>query len=906
MRQSQPVPILVTKIEAPRSTVGLMDRPRLLAFLPLVRAKQLTVIKAPAGFGKSSVAATWAEHLRQTESRVAWLGLDQDDNVPTRLLYYATHALKRVCDGIGSAVIDMLAEMPLLPIETPISALINELAEIDEDVFLFLDDYHHIAEPAIHDGLSFFLRHAPSNFHLVLMTRTEPPLPMVRLQVQDQLLEVDASALRFDLAETRRFLEEGDVGELNVSDVNILHSTTDGWPAALRLAASASAHRKGGLASYVQSMPGSSRPIGAYIEDLLATLPAELVSFMMRTSILDRFNILLCVTVINATSSQPSLQSMVNRQLLLTPLDQDGYWYSYHPLLAEFLRQCLEKQYGAEVPELHRRAAQWFASEELWTEAVTHAIAAGDTSQALDWIEHCAMAMVKRGDLLTLLGWQRQLPELLMRGQPSVRLAIAWGMALAMRFEDSLAMLAKIERDLAGDQTSTKDDIASECQTIRSVVIALQDDSSTALSLAEPCVHRPSADPWNPNVASNVVRFGHWKAGNLEAFFAVPWLPYSAEDDHRNLLSHAYRLCLQGLVEIQQLRFNVAERHFLEVLRQGEQYVGQQSAATALPASLIALIRYEQGRLDEAEAMIGDRLPSINATAMLECVLTSHIVLARIAVDRSNIERAYALLDQAGNLGYVRHWGRLIAAAQVERLRLYIGEGRLTEAAACVIQLDRLVSDYPVTVRCAWSEIENYRSLARAHLALAKGLPQDAVTILRELREDALRAQRDYFGLRVDTLLSVALLNVGEPIKAVEVLHNVVKLAEPAGIYRTILDSGPEIGVLLPRLRENVERKADSRQLLPYIDHLLRGWRTIYQRDPTQAPPAIAESLTPRERGILELIAEGRSNKEIARSLGIAPETVKSHVKNIFGKLSVEKRAQAIARAQGLGLLRTV
>jgi len=906
IRQGAPLPILVTKIQPPGRSSGLLDRPRLLALLPLLRSKQLTVIKAPAGFGKTSVAVAWAERLRELESKVAWLGLDQDDDVPGRLLYYAAYALQRACGGLGSSVIDMIAEISLLPIETGISKLINELAELDDDVFLFLDDYHHITEPAIHEGLSFFLRHAPSNFHLVLASRTDPPLPVARLRAQDQLLEVDASTLRFDLAETRRFLEQGRVGDVNAADVKILHSITDGWAAALRLVASASAQGESGITPYVRSMSGVARPIGAYIEDMLATLPEEMVGFMVRSSILDRLNTSLCETVTGATSSHELLQSIVSRQLLLTPLDQDGYWYRYHPLLAEFLRQRLEMRHSLEMPELHRRAAQWFASKELWMEAVTHAIAAGDTLQALNWIEHCAMAMVKRGDLLTLLGWQRQLPNELMRGQLSVRLAIAWGMALAMRFDEALALLTDIEQDLAGDRTSPRDDIANECQVIRSVAFALQDDTSAALSLAEPCVHRPSPDPWNPNVSSNVVRLGHWKAGNLEAFYCVPWLPYSADDDQRNLLSHVYRVCFQGLVELQQLRLDVAERYFLEALRQGEQYVGPQSTAAALPATLIAQIRYEQGRLEEAEAMIGDRLPVINATAMLECVQRTYFVLARVAVGHSNIERAYALLEQAGSLGYARHWGRLIAAAQLERTCLYLGEGRLTEASACLFHLDRLVSEYPAPARCAWSQIEDYRSLARAHVALAQGSPNDAVAVLRALGGDALSARRHYFGLRVDTLLSVALLEAGEPIKAVEVLQNVVKLAAPASVYRTILDSGPQIGLLLPRLRENVERKAESKQLLPYLDHLLQGWRTIYQPDPAQAPHAITDSLTPRERSILELIAEGQSNKEIARSLGIAPETVKSHVKNIFDKLSVEKRAQAISRAQSLGLLRTV
>src|SRR6202165_1541769 len=283
MRQNQPVPILVTKIEPPRSLVGARERPRLLALLPLVRTKRLTVIKAPAGFGKTSVALAWAEGLRGTDNRIAWLGLDPDDDVPTRLLYYAAHALQRTGNGLGTSAIDMIAQMPLLPIETAISTLINELAELDEDIYFFLDDYDHITELAIHDGLSFFLRHASSNFHLVLTTHIDLPLPqlLARLRVQNQLLEVNASALRFDLEETRRFLEQAHVGNLNASDVNILHSMTDGWPAALRLVASASARGEGGLSPYVRSMRDVARPIGAYIEGVFTTLPPEMSELLV-------------------------------------------------------------------------------------------------------------------------------------------------------------------------------------------------------------------------------------------------------------------------------------------------------------------------------------------------------------------------------------------------------------------------------------------------------------------------------------------------------------------------------------------------------------------------------------------------------------------------------------------------
>jgi LuxR family maltose regulon positive regulatory protein len=902
MQPATPSTILVTKLEPPRLTPGMLERPRLLGLLPQLRAKQLTLIKAAAGFGKTSAGAAWAERLSETDGRVAWLGLDPDDNVPTRFLYYVGHALQRARPGVGSVMTAMIAEISLLPMETAISALINELAELDDDVFLFLDDYHNITEPAIHEGLTFLLRRASENLHLILISRSDPPLPLVQLRAQNALLEVDASSLRFDLAETRRFLEHEKIDSLSSDQLTMLHSTTDGWPAALRLIASL--QRGEELEAHLRTMRGVARPIEAYIEDMLATLPPDMVLFMMRTSILDRFSASLCDAVTMTNSAGYWLDAIAKRQLLMTPLGSDAHWYRYHPLLAESLRHRLAAQYGYGVPGLHRRAASWLASQELWTPAVEHALAAGDTAQALTWIENCAMAMVKRGELLTLLAWQRQFPGDIMRGQLGVRLAIAWGMALAMRFDDSLALLTDIEGDLSASRASQQEDIASECQTIRAVDLALQDDTTTALALAEPCVRSNGENRWNINVASNVVRLGLWKKGDLEGFYAVPWLPYTDDEDPRNVLSHVYRLCLQGLVELQQLRFDVAERHFVEALRRGEQQVGLQSTCAALPTALIGLIRFEQDRLDEAEAMIADRLPTINATAMLECVLPAYVVLARIAAGRANVERAYALLEQGGNLGRLRRWGRLVAAMQLERLKLFIGEGRLTEASACLVQFDALVAEYPAPSRCAWSEIEDYRKLALAHMALAKHDPSTAITLLSTLRDAAASTLRKYFGVRLDTLLSIALFDAAEPDKAIETLHSTLTVAARAGIHRTILDSGPEIGPMLSRLRESIERKAEHASFFLYVDRLLEGWRAIYQPGPAQLP-LIAAPLTLREHGILELIADGRSNKEIAKSLGIAPETVKSHVKNIFGKLSVDKRAQAIARAQSIGFLKT-
>src|SRR6201999_818138 len=254
------------------------------------------------------------------------------------------------------------------------------------------------------------------------------------------------------------------------------------------------------------------------------------------------------------------------------------------------------------VPELHGRAARWHAAHEFWTEAVHHAIGAGASDRAITCSTSCAMALIRKGDLFTLLEWQRQFPEELMRGQCDVRLAIAWGLALALRFDEALKLANDIEHDVAAMQPS-ESELLCECQTIRSIAIALKDDSERALPLAQDCLNR-SSDPWTANVASNVVRFGHLKTGNLKQFHATPWIPYSVDEDRRNVFASVYRHCLKGLAEERQIRLAAADGHYREALRIAEQDVGPNSIAAALPASLIARIKYEQGQLDEAEAWV--------------------------------------------------------------------------------------------------------------------------------------------------------------------------------------------------------------------------------------------------------------------------------------------------------------
>jgi LuxR family transcriptional regulator, maltose regulon positive regulatory protein len=901
---------LATKVVPPRCQ-GLIERPRLLDVTSQLSGKQLAVLKAPAGFGKTSLAATWLERIRQSGHPAAWLTIDSDDDEPATFLFYIAHALQRACDGVGAAAINLIQESFLINPRTIVSHLINDLADIDDDVYLFLEDYHWITNPDVHEALTFFLRRAPSHCHVVLTTRTEPPLPLASLRAKNQLLEIDASALRFDLQETQTFLEIERPGTLVPSDMRHLHDKTDGWPAALRIVASTSIQSRQDFEQYVRSLSGTQRPIGAYLEEMLDGLPRALVQVMLRTAILDRLCAPLCEFLTGTNSSSELFGLAEKRQLLLSPLDQEGRWYRYHPLLAEYLTQRLASELGNEIPGLHQHAALWYASQELWTDAVQHAIAGGDAVRALGWIKNCAMPLVKRGDLFTLLGWQRLFPAELLQIQPEVRLAIAWGMALAIRSDEALALLSEIERDLGVGHSADQEAVRCECDTIRSVAIVLKDNSEAALSIAQGCLSSP-ADAWTTNVASNVLRLCHLKAGDLKKFYATPWIPYSLDDDMRNVFASVYYRCLQGMAEAQQLRIASAESYFLDALRLAEQHVGSHSVAAALAASFISRIRYEQGRLDEAEAMLVDRVSLINAGTMLDCVLSACFVMARIAVHRMNLARAHSLLEWAENQGNTRAWGRLSAAAVLERVRLYLSEGRLDQGNECLHRLEQLAAEYPAPTTCAWSDIHRYAALARAYLASAEDRFDDAISILDGLRRELENVHDIHFALRVETHLATIRFRATQVSEAIKSFGTVVTVCARAGIYQTILDEGAKVGPLLAAFQENAERTGSSQELLSYVSKLIEAWRSRYQSEPQQArastamvATSISEPLSARECDILKLIADGFSNKEIARDLSIAPETVKSHVKHIFAKLNVEKRAQAVSRAQILGLAGT-
>ncbi|WP_158906063.1 LuxR C-terminal-related transcriptional regulator [Burkholderia sp. L27(2015)] len=894
---------LATKVVAPRLPADLIDRPRLAGLAERAETKRLTVIKAPAGFGKTSLALSWLNRLRASGTQVAWLSLDAEDDEPARFLNYLAQALQHACGNVGATAISLTADAAFVPSHAVVSTLINELVEVDDEVVLFLDDYHLVSLPAVHDAMSFFIEKTPSHVHVVICSRTDPPLPLARLRAGDDLLEIDASALRFDFDETTHFVEHALPGMLNAFHIETLFASTEGWAAALRISMSELSRKECQPAQQHNVASGKSRPFAAYIEYMFERLPAEMIEFMLRTSILDRLSASLCDAVTGLPTSQRMLDEIGGSQLLLQAIDCDGQWFRYHHLMGEYLRKKLGAQHADELAELHCRACKWYGEQELWTEAVKHAIAAGTTDNAIRLMERCAMALVKKGDLLTLLSLQRRFPAGLPGTQVNVTLAIAWGMALAMHFDEALAMLNPVEQDIQPRTSAESEDIRWECQAIRSVVAGLKDEPERGLAIAQACLERPSANIWTINVASNVVRFAHWKAGNLEALYATPWIAHSIEDDQRNLYSSVYRLCLLGHAEMQQLHFGLAERYFTESMQLAERYAGPGSLSVALCAPMIGQIWYEQGRLDEAEKLVAELMPVIDIAVLLDSALIAYRLLIRIAVARSDMRQAYALLDRAQALGCARQWERMIAAALAERIRLYVLEDRVVEAAACVAQLDQMARSDSHPSRSRSLEIENYWALGAARVAAARHRTEEAAAMLSAALLSVECRHSDFLAMRVRTVLALVWLAANERVRAVEIFREVLRVAAPAGVYQSLLDVGPDIGPLLQAVYEDARQTAQASKLTAYINRLLHGWRVLYQPGGNHQRDTERGSLSAREREIVDLIARGQSNKEIARTLGIGAETVKSHVKSLFIKLGVDRRAQAVARARDLSLV---
>jgi len=890
-------PLIATKTLPPKAKRALLERGRLVGLAGEIEGRLLTLVRAPGGFGKTTLAQAWGEALRRRGNLTAWLSLDPDDDEPQRFLHYLCHALQRAHPDIGVASMATFAHSTLAAPAQVLPLLIDEIVGCGEEVFLFLDDFHCIALPAIDELLSFLLRYAPSNLHLVVLSRDETTLPLAGLRVRSQLLEIDAAQLRFTADETRDFFNHANAAGLSEEDSRRIHSQTEGWPAALRLMSLAHEGQRADGYTVPATLAGVSRSIDGYLCDLLTQLPPGLQEFMLLTAVPQRFCAGLAAALAGAGDAREPLRQLDKRQLL-TAFDDEGHWYTYHQLIREHLLQKLQQRGDAPLRALHWRAADWYRAQEMWSPAVRHALDAGAIAEACAWIEQCAMPLVKGGDVLTLVGWQRQLQSHLVQPPPRLRLAMAWASILSISSDQAELQLSRVE---AG---SDNPELLRECQAARAAALALNDEHLACEALASGCLDYPIADVWVQNSVYNVLRYVYLKTGRWAEMYAVPNLPYPASEAARNALSLVYRLTILGVGDLLRGSLDQAAARLRAAMQQDADSDSAEQMLTALPGGLLACLLYERHQPAEAETLLAVRLNIIATLGFLDCVMRAFLTAARLALRQGRIERAHALLEQAEGIGVGRRWHRLTAAMLLERLRLYQMEGRHAEMQACLQrlrQLDAACERMPIN---PMGEVSQFAALGEAVCALQQYRYADAVAVLEPLLAELLAAEHRFLAVRVGMTLAIAHHGAGDRARAMDHAGAALAIAAAGGMIASIVDLGMDVGPLLCQMREQLEAGAGDAALLAHTARVLHEWQTLHGGLPAEpAPAALRNALSPRECGILELIADGNSNKEIARLLGIGPETVKTHLKNIFIKLSVERRTQAVVRAEALGLL---
>src|SRR5258708_6809422 len=881
------MPILATKLYIPPLRPNVVRRPRLLERLNEGLHRNLTLISAPAGFGKTTLVSEWVEGIDQP---AAWLSLDEGDNDPTRFLTYLVAALQTIAATIGEGVVGVLQSPQPPATEAILTALLNDITTVSDHFVLVFDDYHVIDAKAVDHALTFLLETLPPHMHLFIATREDPPLPLARLRVGGQLTELRVTDLRFTHAEAAGFLNQVMGLNLEAPDIAALERRTEGWIAGLQLAA-ISLQGQQDAASFITSFTGSHHFVMDYlVEEVLGQQSERVQTFLLRTSILERLCGPLCDAVVldSSASGQATLEYLDHANLFLVPLDNERPWYRYHHLFADLLRQRLQQSTDSspgdeemDVDELHSQASVWYEDHGLEIEAFHHAVAAHDVERAERLMEGKGIPLHFRGAVTAILEWVVAVAEGVVDGRAS--LWVRYGSLLLVKgqtngVEEKLhAAEAALQGSEADDKTQN---LVGQIAAARAVLALTRYDVEPMLDQSRRALEYLHLKILSSRATANwTLGFAYLLQGDRAAARRALTEAISLSQASGDIFTTILATIGLGNVQETENQLYLAAETYQRVLH----LAGDQPLQIIYEAHLgLARVVYEWNDLEAAEQH-GQQ--SLHLARQYERVIDRfvlcEVLLARLKLAHGDVAGAAALLAQASQSARQQNFVYRIPEVAAAQVLTLLCQGNLA-AAAHLAQTHEL----PI-------------SQARVHLA--QGDTSAALAVLEPLRQQAEAKGWEDERLKVIVLQAIALHMNGEKDKAVQLLGDALALAEPGGFIRLFVDEGLPMAQLLS--------EAAAIGMMPdYTGKLLAVLEAEEQKreDTSSLPPPaqpLIEPLSRRELEVLHLMAQGLSNQEMCERLFLALDTVKGHNRKIFDKLQVQRRTEAVARARELGLL---
>ncbi len=883
-------PLLTTKLHIPPLRPNVVIRPRLIQRLDegLDLARKLTLVSAAAGTGKTTLLAEWVSQL---QAQAAWLSLEEEDNDEARFWTYLFAALEKVNAGLGQEFWEILQGPQPAPPASVLTPLVNELATRSGLMVLVLDDYHLISNRAIHDGLSFLLEHQPSQFHLVLATRADPPLPIAQLRARGDLTELRIDDLRFTLEETTAFLNDKMELGLPSQDVSDLESRTEGWIVGLHLAALAlRGSRVSGVSAearaFIDAFTGSHHYVLEYLtEEVLSQQPETVQRFLLRTSILDR----LCGSLCDALGVDPPgaafgvqsdgntmLAHLHQANLFLLPLDDQNEWYRYHPLFADLLLKHLRQQMAPEqVSELYRRASTWHEEGGSLDEAVKYALQAQDFERVVRLAEQAASAGLLENRLTTMLRWLEGVPEELLLLRPRLRIFQAWALVVNEQLDRAEQMLRESSAALQSMPPSPESDALRDELTM---ILAIIDQMASSLASA-------------------------YGGENLEKVFQTAREVRDRALAAGNLFLAGHATNGLAMTRFYQGRLSQAAEHYRQLVALGTQDETSQRPLATVGHVGLAGICVERNELEAARLHLDEGMRLGQHRVGANTLVAAAITRSRLRYYAGDTEGAFKALAEAEQIPHVRDSGPSMHRLIRQRAWLELVRGDLDQAAHLVRRLSDLFSHrrFRGTIPVSLHEAQQ---ILQARVHLAQGRSAEAIAVLDALYPPAEAAGRFGRILEIALLRALAFQTQHKSSAALAALAHSLELAEPEGYVRVYVDGGLQAAELLKDLGKRAGVPAHLRD---YAQGLLASFDRVPREtgEPgIQVPmPELVEPLTPRERQVLRLMAADLSGPEIAEELVVATSTIRSHIKSIYGKLDVHSRYEAIERARALRLV---